>query len=323
MAMHTAFARRHWLLSVARLATVLPAPALAAPSGPAADVPWPRRVPNADGTWTQIARPPRRILSTSVTVTGSLLAIDAPLAASASAANGRFFAQWAPVAQRRGVDNLWPAGRVDLEAVHAIAPDLIVVSATGADSVRDQLSRLRAVAPTIVVDYGRQSWQDLVRELAWATGLEARAAQRIGEFEAATVRARSALKRPAGQVNILSYNGPGTTNPVATRDGVHGRLLRSLGFDVEAPDPRWHATPDATSDFVWAQYEFLPRLRAATTLLLRTDDAGAAAMLADPLLAHLPSVRARQVYALGPNAFRIDYYSATGIVDRLVRLFGR
>lgn len=297
-------------------------PALAMPAAGQPAGAWPRRFHNADGSVTEIARPPRRILSTSVTATGTLLAIDAPLAASASAANGKFFAQWAAVARQRRVDNLWPAGRVDLEAVYAAAPDLIVVSATGADSARDQLARLRAAAPTIVVDYARHSWQDLARALARATGLEARAAQRIDAFDRYVERARRALQRPPGQVNVISYNGPGTTNPVATRDGVLGQLLRSLGFDVEAPDPRWHSTPDASGDFVWAQYEFLPQLKAPTTFLLRVDDAGTAALLADPLLANLPSVRARQVHALGPNAFRIDFYSATEIVDRLVRRFG-
>ncbi|GAB3112843.1 Fe2+-enterobactin ABC transporter substrate-binding protein [Bordetella tumbae] len=284
---------------------------------------WPRRFHNADHTITELPGPPRRILSTSVTVTGTLLAIGAPVVASASAANGKFFAQWADVAEQRGVENLWPAGGVDLEAVYAVAPDLIVVSATGADSAREHLARLRTAAPTIVVDYGRQSWQDLARELAQAMGLEAQAAQRIAEFDRHVAQARDRLALPEGQVNVISYNGPGTSNPIATRDGVHGQLLGSLGFDVERPDPSWHSTSDTASDFVWAQYEFLPQLKASTTFLLRADDSRTAAMLNDPVLANLPSVRSRQVYALGLHAFRIDYYSASELIDHIVRLFGR
>lgn len=323
MASSPTLPRRHWLVSLACMGAVLPAavqPTIAAAASPGDS--WPRRFHNADGSWTRLAAPPTRILSTSVTVTGTLLAIGAPLVASASAANGKFFAQWAHVARQRNIGNLWPAGRVDLEAVYAAAPDLIIVSATGADSARDQLARFRAVAPTIVVDYGRQSWQGLAQELAGATGLQAQASQRIEAFGRTVARARLALKLPHGQVNVISYNGPGTANPVATRDGVHGQLLRALGFDVEAPDPRWHSTQDAASDFIWTPYEFLPQLKASTTLLLRATEATAAAMLADPLLANLPSVRSRQVHALGLNAFRIDYYSATELVERIVRLFG-
>lgn len=297
--------------------------ALPVRGAPAPSDGWPRRFANADGTFTDLPVRPTRILSTSVTITGTLLAIDAPVAASASAANGEFFPQWAETARQRGVENLWPAGGVDLEAVYAVAPDLVVVSTTGADSAREQLSRLRAVAPTILVDYGRQSWQELASELAKATGLEAQASRRVAEFDRYLAQARAKLKLPEGQVNLISYNGPGTSNPIATREGVHGRLLDTLGFDVEAPDPRWHSTSDAPSDFIWAQYEFLPQLKASTTFLLRADDTRTAAMLNDPILANLPSVRSRQVYALGLNAFRIDYYSATELVDRIVHVFGR
>ena len=39
---------------------------------------WPRVFENADGTTTEIPAQPERILSTAVSVTGTLLAIDAP-----------------------------------------------------------------------------------------------------------------------------------------------------------------------------------------------------------------------------------------------------
>ncbi|MDM9317674.1 Fe2+-enterobactin ABC transporter substrate-binding protein, partial [Escherichia coli] len=40
---------------------------------------WPRTFHNADDTVTSIPQQPKRILSTAVSVTGTLLAIDAPL----------------------------------------------------------------------------------------------------------------------------------------------------------------------------------------------------------------------------------------------------
>ena len=59
---------------------------------------WPRTFDNVDGSRTEIPTRPQRILSTSVSTTGTLLAIGAPVVASGSAGNGRFFAQWADVA---------------------------------------------------------------------------------------------------------------------------------------------------------------------------------------------------------------------------------
>src|SRR5690606_29645295 len=69
---------------------------------------WPRSFGNADGSVTEIPAQPQRILSTSVTITGTLLAVDAPVVASGSAGNGTFFAQWAELAEERGVENAWP-----------------------------------------------------------------------------------------------------------------------------------------------------------------------------------------------------------------------
>lgn len=281
------------------------------------------RFANADGTITDIPAIPRRILSTSASVTGTLLAIDAPLIASASAANGQYFPQWADVAKERGIENIWPAGDVDIEAAIAVKPDLIVVSTGGADSALAQRAELAAIAPTILVDYGSQSWQDLAIRLGKATGLEKQAAARIAAFDRYVADARAKIAVPAGQVNIISYNGSGTTNPIATAAGAHGRLLAGLGFTVEDPDPAWHAAAEARGDFVWAPYEMLPRLTASTTFLLRANDARVAAFLNDPVLANLPSVRARRIQSLGANSFRIDYYSATQIVDGIVKTFGK
>lgn len=284
---------------------------------------WPREFRNADGSVTRIPEPPKRILSTTVTATGTLLAIDAPVAASAASASGKFFAQWQVVAQERGVSRLWPAGNVDVEAAFAAAPDLIVVSATGADSARDQIALLQTVAPVVMIDYSGQTWQDLARQLGRATGLEQRAEQRIADFDSHVAQARQHMRLPAGQVNLISFNGPGASNPIARVQGVHGRLLAALGFDVEGPDPQWHGGVGEPGDFVWAPYEALTQLQASTTFLLRGGEERVQALQRDPVLANLPSVRAGQVYSLGPNSFRIDYYSAMEIVDDLFRRYGR
>ncbi|MCD7099197.1 Fe2+-enterobactin ABC transporter substrate-binding protein [Stenotrophomonas sp. MMGLT7] len=283
-----------------------------------------RSFDNADGTVTAIPKPPERILSTSVAITGTLLAIDAPVAASASTSKNQFFAQWADVAGQRSVENVWPAGSVDLETAYAAKPDLIVVARTGNDSAMQQLAELRKIAPTIVLDYGDRTWQDLAVELGRATGHEAQAQARIAAFDRHVAEARAKIRVPEGKTNIISFNGPGMGNPIATRESAHGRLLGALGFDIEEPDPSWQTnSAGSRKDFVWAPYENLGRLSARTTFLLSVDDDGTRAFLADPVLANLPSVRARQVHGLGRNSFRIDYFSATEIVDGIVEKFAK
>lgn len=284
---------------------------------------WPRTFENADGTTTEIPAQPENILSTTVSTTGTLLAIDAPVTTSATDANGDFFPQWASVAEERGVAEAWPAGAPDIEAAIAAAPDLIVVSSTGADSMADAVEELSDIAPTIVVDYGEQSWQDLAAQLGEATGLEDEAESAVADFDALVAETAEQITVPEGAANIVSYNGPGASNPIALPHGPHGSLLQALGFTIEEPDASWHTQPEPREDFVFADYERLTELTGDTTFVLSADDEAAESGFgSDEVLANLPSVQNGQVYGLGANSFRMDLYSATEIVEGIAENFG-
>lgn len=306
------------LLASLVLLTALPLSVAAAPA-----VKWPVLHRNPDGSQVSIPAQPRRILSTSVTLTGSLLAIDAPVVASSINGNRRFFDQWAAVAESRKVQRLWALNAVDLEAVYLAKPDLIVVSNGGADSALESVRELSQIAPTIVVDYAANSWQEVTRQLGRATGLPDRAEKRVAEFAEKTRNVAQAIRVPEGLTSIVSYNGPGMINPVAMPQGSHGVLLAALGFRMEVPDPRWHSGLDSPDDFVKAQYEHLSTLKARTVFLLRQDENDVDALLRDRVLARLPAVRLKQVYGLGRNSFRIDFYSANEIVDAIRRRFAK
>jgi iron complex transport system substrate-binding protein len=237
--------------------------------------------------------------------------------------NKRFFEQWAAVAESRKVQRLWALNAVDLEAVYLAKPDLIVVSASGADSAVDALRELSQIAPTIVVDYASNSWQEVTRQIGRATGLSERAEKRVADFAEKTRSVAAAIRIPEGLTAIVSYNGPGMINPVSMPQGSHGVLLSALGFRMEAPDPRWHSGLDTPDDFVKAQYEHLSTLKARTVFLLRQDENDVDVLMRDRVLARLPAVQARQVYGLGKNSFRVDYYSANEIVDSIRRRFAK
>lgn len=282
---------------------------------------WPRTFTNADGSTTTIETRPERIVST-VSVTGTLLSIDAPVVGSGAGGNGEFFGQWADIAEEQDVETLWNAGSVDLEALVGADPDLIVTSASGADSLTDNLAELRDIAPTIVVDNAGQTWQELAEDLGEATGLEDEAEETVSEFDAYVVDAAGKITVPDGTANIISYNGPGEQNPIARAGSAQAGILTELGFEIEDPPVEWHTQPKAREDFVWATYENLTELTADTTFILSQDDEGARTFAEDPVLANLPSVRNDSVYGLGENSFRIDKYSATEIVDGVVENFG-
>ena len=115
---------------------------------------WPRQIQDSRGTHT-LEQPPQRIVSTSVTLTGSLLAIDAPVVASGATSPGNrvadsqgFLKQWGDVAKQRQVQRLY-IGEANAEAVAAQMPDLILISATGGDSAIMLYDQLSAIAPTL------------------------------------------------------------------------------------------------------------------------------------------------------------------------------
>lgn len=284
---------------------------------------WPRVFHNVDGTETIIEHQPKRILSTSVTLTGTLMAIDAPVVGSATTTAGDFFAQWASLAKQRGVEPLWSAGSVDLESVYAMAPDLIVVSTSGADSAMAQVEEFRELAPTIVLDYSDLSWQQLAEKLAQATGQEQAAKRNITQFDQLVEKTRQEIVVPKGKTNIISFQGAGVINAIAKQQGTHAQLLQSLGFDIEAPQPSWQAGPIAHRDFMRVHYENLSALTAPTTFLLSRERDDIGHFIHDPVLHNLASVKAKQVYGLGKNSFRVDLFSATEIVNNIADIFSR
>lgn len=290
---------------------------------------WPRTVDTADGPVTLDAQP-ERIVSTSVTLTGSLLALDAPLIGtgaqptSSTTDERGLFSQWADVATERGVDTLYQ-GEVNIERITAAAPDLIVISASGADSTKDRYEVLSQIAPTLVFDYTDKSWQEMTTQLAEAIGAEDRAAELIAEFDTKVEDARAAIApalAESNDVNILTYNSPEDSR-IFTAVSAQGQLAERLGL-VTAPLPENIANADkgvmaGRADVVPVGVENLSRaLPGATTFIISAQQSAADAMKADPLLAETPSVQTGNVYALGFDSFRLDYYSANNVVDRIV-----
>lgn len=289
----------------------------------AQDSAWPRSFTNADGSVTVIESAPKRIISTSVSLTGTLLAMDTPLIGSAGAVKGEYFSQWDEVAKERGLTNLWPAGSVDLESAYAVEPDLIIVSLTGADSALEQVEEFRQIAPTVILDYSIQSWQDLAKQIGELTGLEQQVAEKLADYERYVARTKQTLAIPEGQANIISYHGAGMLNAIGRPQGAHAMLLTSLGFDIEAPNDAWQSSTARHRDFIRVHYENLSLLKGETTFLIEADGRKAHEFMSNEVFINMPSVQNQQVYGLGLTSFRIDPYSARNIIDNIAKQFAK
>ena len=288
---------------------------------------WPRTIESVAGK-TTLAAKPRRVVSTTPSVTGILLAIDAPLIASAATtpspltdAKG-FFSQWAEAADRKGVKVLYPNVNFDIEAVIGAKPDLVILSATGRDSALSHRAELEALGiPSIVVDYSTQSWQDLATQLGKALGLEAEASAAIARFDADLAQAAQTIDTRGARVTVVGYNIAGSYS-VARPTSPVARLLETLGFAVVPVPPALQPDSARASDFTFFSRE---NLSAAITgdavFLLRGTDKDVKAFLAEPVLANHPAVLGQRVYPLGVTSFRIDPYSGRQVIETVRAAF--
>jgi iron complex transport system substrate-binding protein len=266
---------------------------------------------------TEVPADPARIVSASVTMTGHLLAVDAPVVASGVtrpsdlADESGFFVQWADVAAERGIEPL-PGGEIDVEAIAALEPDLIVGSAFGGDAVtEDSHALLSEIAPTIVFDHSSRSWQDLTRDVADAVGGEDELEAFLADYEAAADRAAEALDTDHEAVAFVPGD-PANMN-VFTPSSAHGRLLEDFGFayrDVTAigADSGLQGG-DERQDVVQISTEQLDAAFGDASLMAVFSDRAR--------LEALPAVDDGRTYALGFASFRLDPYSATMVAETL------
>lgn len=290
---------------------------------------FPIEFKNADGSVTKIEKKPERIVSTSVTLTGMAVPLKAPIVASATAINSDFFPAWKKEADSLGVKKLWKAqSPADLEAIAAEKPDLILVSSLGADSVKKQFEELKKIAPTVLIDYSNASWQDVTKELGKLFGLEKETDAFLKGFDDEVKQVASKIKHPEGSVNIISYNGATRPNGIALVEGPYGQLFTQLGFKVEEPKKEWSKESGeqgnrTRTDFLFTSLEHLSELSSPTTFLIRADEGLAKQMSENPVLANLPSVKAKQVFPLGKQVFRLDYYSSKLVLQQISKLYAK
>lgn len=290
---------------------------------------WPRTITDSHGTHT-FEQAPQRIVSTSVTLTGSLLAIDAPVIASGATTPGNrmgdaqgFLRQWGDVAKERNVQRLY-IGEASAEAVAAQMPDLILISATGGDSALALYEQLSAIAPTLVINYDDKSWQQLLTQLGGITGHEKQAAGRIASFDKHLSEAKMHMALPPQPVTALVYTPASHSANLWTSESAQGKLLQQLGFTLSTLPATIQASKSMGKrhDIVQLGGENLAAgLNGESLFLFASDDKDATALENNPLLSHLPAVQHKQVYALGTETFRLDYYSATQILERMSKLF--
>lgn len=307
----------------------------AEPSGQStAGANWPRTIQTDDGELTLDAQP-QRIVSTSTTLTGSLLAVGAPVVASAATVpnvpglsdDKGFFSQWSKAAQDTGVEKLYENSSPNLEKVAEYDPDLIVVSKNSGDSVMDSVEQLRKLAPVLVIDYSGKSWQDVTRMVGEATGYETQAQEKIESFDARLESLKSEITVPEGTTSAFIVFGDGSGAAALTEQAPQVQILTALGFTM-APIP--DSVKGDTSmgkdrqDIVNLSLENIQAgLPGDNWIAVSADDAAKEQIKNDRAFNTSEAVKNGKVFTTPGETFRLDYYSANIMLDSLESSFGK
>ena len=292
---------------------------------------WPRKIMTPEGLLT-LNKKPTRIVSTSVTLTGTLLAIKAPLVASGAtmantsvASEQGFMRQWADIAETRGVTPLYQT-EPNAEAIIKANPDLIIISATGGDSALKLYEQLKDIAPTLVIAYDDKSWMQLANIFGDLLGLEEQAKTMIQRFEQEVEHTKTTINLPPQPTTAMVYYQDDTGANIWTSESAQGRLLQELGFTLaDVPESvKGNISMGIRHDIIIATGERFPdAVTGNTTLLFSASSDTEQAFIDNPYLHETSSVQNHQVFAVGEDTFRLDYYSATNLLKRLQILFGR
>ncbi len=275
---------------------------------------------------SEIPAAPRNVVAASVTATPVLLSLDVPVVAagttspSALTDDNGFFAQWAPVAQERGVEPL-PGPEISLEAVAAAGPDLIVGNGFGADAIDEATyEKLSEIAPTVVYGEGDVSWVDLTEQYAEALDRADRFQEVTEEYDALVAESSAAVSAEHPVV-ILSVTPNGFN--VFTAESAQGRLATDLGLTLqELPEgAAADSTQGARTDIVGVAPENADALGDATLLFVNPQgDELDSYLETAPILESLAGWEEDRAFTLGPSSFRMDYYSVPLLAERLVEV---
>ena len=179
---------------------------------------------DASGVTVEVARPPRRIVSLIPSTTELLCHLglaDAIVGITAYCVEPR-----AVVRTKRKVGG---EKNPDLDAIRALAPDLVIANVE--ENLREHVEALRAAGVPVWVTYPRTVTDTirLVREVGALTGTEARAEPLADELERLLGEARAAIAgRPRARVFYPIWRDPYMT---IGRDTYVHDVLATVGAD--------------------------------------------------------------------------------------------
>ena len=250
--------------------------AQATPVANASSAAFPLTITHIAGETTIPARPERLVAATDFLDLDTLLTLGLEPVTFGKVDPTSDLLPWQSAAD--GILTYDAATEIDLEAIAAASPDLIVTMPRYFDNWYETLS---AIAPTIVINW-EDPWRDALRMVGRATGESTRAEAEIARAEALIAQAKADLA-PAATMPLMVGFMYTTEFWIWGEDLSAGQLFRELGLDFRGgEDPVMTVT----------SLEQISLLTPAEILLsVLTDPAAIEVQEASPLFQSLPAVQ--------------------------------
>ena len=120
--------------------------------------------------------------------------------------------------------------------------------------------------------------------------------------------------------------GSGASANIWTPDSAQAKLLEEVGFELaEVPEgTAGQGEMDKRADIVEVTGENLSKaVTGESVFLFNANEKTAASYAKNSLVESTPAVKNDAIFAMGLDSFRLDYYSATNVLDRIEDEFGK
>jgi iron complex transport system substrate-binding protein len=262
----------------------------------------------------------QRVVNLSGGLGGYLYAVDAPVVATDTRVlgvtdlDGGFPPAWADKARAANTEQL-PAGeQLNIEAVAAAKPDLIIGGGQGITAVqaKESYDKLKAIAPTVLVPQSVTDWQQQLRQVADATGRGDRVDGLIQGYDDKLAQVKGSIRPPAEPFAIL-LSLPNQKPYLIPETAALPQQLSALGFTMDgvlakAGNPQLYGSGDSFE----VSPELLGRVAdAPQVFVINLSGRTVEQLKADPLYAALPAFQAGNVHELPATSYRPDLDGAT------------
>jgi len=255
------------------------------------------RVIRHAGGETRVPANPQRIVTLFNHLTEGLLALDRQPIGTVTL-EGSFVGYLAPLLE--GTEHVGTIPEPNLEAILALAPDLILGGPSHAD-IYGQLSR---IAPTILVPEDIFTAEQTLVDLGAVLGLEAEARARVAAFKQTIADARTRLEARLGEVSAVYLSARPEGYRISSSSHSSGKLLHELGFQTDPLAP--------AEGFTMLSLETVPQLSADYIFLSEDDPERAEELRSSSLYGRIPAVQAGHVYTVDRELWLLGHSGVIG-----------